>query len=401
MFWVTFAMALREIRRNLNRSLLTALGIIIGVGAVIAMVTLGRGATASVTADIAKMGDNLLIVAPGTDRRGPISSAASAFKPGDARAIEREVAAIREVAPAVSKSALVIYGNRNYNTTVSGSNNAYFSVRGFSFAAGRNFSDSELLGGSAVCVLGATVRAQLFGSADPIGENIRVGPVSCRIIGLLAAKGKATLGQDQDDLLVMPLQLVQRRLAGSSDIGMFFVSARSRGDLDRAKQQLEALLRERRRIAPMQADDFNVQDMQEIARTLGSVTAALTALLGAIAAVSLLVGGIGIMNIMLVSVTERTREIGLRLAIGGSGGEVLLQFLVEAVVLSTLGGLLGLFLGAGVSLLASRVLDLPLVLRPDIIVLSIGFSGMVGICFGYFPARKAARLNPIEALRHE
>ena len=401
MFWVTFFMALREIRRNLTRSLLTALGIIIGVGAVIAMVTLGRGATATITADIAKMGDNLLIVAPGAERHGPVSSVASALKIGDARAIEREVAAVREVAPTVNQSTLVIYGNRNYNTTVSGTNNSYFSVRSFALAAGRTFSDGELLGSNAVCVIGATVRTQLFGAASPIDENMRVGAVSCRVIGLLASKGKAAFGQDQDDLVVMPLPLVQRRFAGSSDIGMFFVSARSRGDIDRAKQQIEALLRERRRIVSGQADDFNVQDMQEIARTLGSVTGALTALLGAIAAVSLLVGGIGIMNIMLVSVTERTREIGLRLAIGGSGREVLLQFLVEAVVLSTMGGLLGMALGAGLSLLVSRLIGLPLVLRPDIVVLSVCFSGMVGICFGYFPARKAARLNPIEALRHE
>ena len=401
MFWVTFSMALREIRRNWSRSLLTALGIIIGVAAVIAMVTLGRGATASVMNDIAKMGDNLLIVAPGSDRRGPVSTTATAFKQADARAIEREVSAVHAIAPAVSVTKLVVYGNRNFNTTVHGSTNAYFTVSSFELASGRNFSESELLGGTPVCVVGATVRSQLFGLSDPVGENVRIGNVSCRVIGLLKSKGKASMGQDQDDLVVMPLAVVQRRFAGNSDIGMFLISAKSSGDVDRAKQQITALLRERRRIAEGQADDFSVQGMDEIARTLGSVTGALTALLGAIAAVSLLVGGIGIMNIMLVSVTERTAEVGLRLAIGGSGREVLLQFLVEAVTLSTFGGIVGIAIGAGLSALVSALFGLPLVLGADVVLIAVGFSGVVGVAFGYFPARKAARLNPIEALRHE
>ncbi|APR83342.1 Macrolide export ATP-binding/permease protein MacB [Minicystis rosea] len=401
MLWSTFAMALRELRRNTMRSVLTTLGIIIGVGAVIALVTLGRGATVKVTSEIAAMGKNLLIVMPGAERRGPISAGARGFKREDGRAIEREVAAVGEIAPSVGSSALVVAGNKNWSTQVNGSTNAFFSVRGYALATGRTFSDAELLGGTPVCVLGATVQRELFAAQDPLDTAIRVGSVSCKVIGVLASKGTSSFGPDQDDFVVMPLSLVQRRFTGSTDVGSFFVSAVSDQEVDHAKQQITALLRERRRIATGQPDDFTVEDTKQIANALSSVTTALTALLGAIAAVSLLVGGIGIMNIMLVSVTERTREIGLRMAIGALADEVLLQFLVEAVALSTLGGLLGIAFGVGLSAIASRAFTLPLVLQPDILLVAVGFSGAIGVAFGYVPARKAARLRPIEALRHE
>jgi putative ABC transport system permease protein len=256
-------------------------------------------------------------------------------------------------------------------------------------------------GGSAVCVLGATVRRELFGPQDPLGALVRVGTVSCTVVGVLVSKGQSTFGQDQDDFLVMPLATVQRRIAGSYDVGSIFVSATSDRQTVKAKRQIELLLRERRRIGPGQTNDFTVQDMKEISNTLGSVTGALTALLGAIAGVSLLVGGIGIMNIMLVSVTERTREIGIRLAIGARGAEVLLQFLIEAVTLSTLGGALGVAFGLTASYAVTRALKLPFSISPDIIVVAFGFSATVGVVFGFLPARKASRLNPIAALRHE
>jgi putative ABC transport system permease protein len=401
MLWSTLVMALRELRRNTMRSVLTTLGIIIGVGAVIALVTLGRGATAKVTNEIAAMGNNLLMVMPGAERRGPVRSGARGFKREDGKAIEREVSTVAEIAPNVGTNALVVAGNKNWSTTVDGSNNAFFSVRAYSLAAGRTFSDAEMLGGTAVCVLGATVARELFAAQDPIGSSIRVGSVSCKIIGVLASKGASSFGPDQDDFLVMPLPLVQRRFTGSTDVGGFFVSAVSDKQIDRTKQQIAALLRERRHIAAGQPDDFSVDDTKQIANALSTVTSSLTALLGAIAAVSLLVGGIGIMNIMLVSVTERTREIGLRLAIGALGHEVLLQFLVEAVVLATLGGIVGIAFGVGISALGSKLFSLPLVLKPDILLVAVGFSSAIGVGFGFFPARKAARLRPIEALRHE
>jgi putative ABC transport system permease protein len=394
-------MAIRELYRNTMRSVLTTLGIIIGVGAVIALVTLGRGATAKVTSEISSMGKNLLMVMPGAERRGPVSTSARGFNPEIGRAIEREVASVAEVAPNVGTATLVVAGNKNWSTSVNGSTNAFFSVRGYSIASGRVFSDTEVSGGTPVCVLGATVQRELFGAQDSLDTSIRVGPVSCKVVGVLAGKGASSFGPDQDDFVVMPMALVQRRFTGSTDVGGYFVSAVSDDEVEHAKQQITALLRERRRIAAGQPDDFSVDDTKQIANALSSVTTALTALLGAIAAVSLLVGGIGIMNIMLVSVTERTREIGLRMAIGALAGEVLLQFLVEAVVLAALGGLVGIAFGVGLSAVASRAFSLPLVLQPDILLVAVGFSGAIGVGFGYFPARKAARLRPIEALRHE
>ncbi|MGZ3424583.1 MAG: ABC transporter permease [Polyangiales bacterium] len=401
MIWATILMAIREIRRNTMRSILTTLGIVIGVGSVIAMVTLGRGATAKITADIASMGTNLLIVSPGAERRGPTSGAASPLKLDDAKAIEREVAAVSKVAPSSGRGALLVYGNKNYNTVITGTTNEYFTVRGFTVALGGTFSDAQMQGGTPVCILGATVRKELFGPQDPIGATVRVGSVPCIVIGVLASKGQSTFGTDQDDFVIMPLGAYHRRIAGNTDVSTIFVSAVSDQATTKAKQQIELLMRERRRLAPAQQNDFSVQDMKEISQTLGNVTGALTALLGAIAGVSLLVGGIGIMNIMLVSVTERTREIGLRLAIGARGSEVLLQFLIEAITLSTLGGALGVLFGLGISFGATRALKLPFTIVPDIVLIAFAFSATVGVAFGFLPARKASRLNPIAALRHE
>ncbi|HEX6245415.1 MAG TPA: ABC transporter permease, partial [Polyangiales bacterium] len=290
---------------------------------------------------------------------------------------------------------------KNWNTVATGTTNAYFAVRAVTLAAGRMFSDVELSGGMPVCVLGATVQRELFGHQDPLGASIRVGRMSCLVIGVLTSKGQSTFGNDQDDYLLVPLTTMQRRIAGSTDISAISVSAVDERQTTKAKLQLTSLMRERRRIAEGQADDFSVFDTREIAQTLQSVTGVLTALLGAVAAVSLLVGGIGIMNIMLVSVTERTREIGVRLAIGARGREVLLQFLVESVVLCVLGGLLGMLLGLVGSYAAGRFLDLPFVFLPQVVAIAVIFSFVVGVVFGLFPALKASRMNPIEALRHE
>jgi putative ABC transport system permease protein len=295
----------------------------------------------------------------------------------------------------------VIAGNRNARTQAIGTLPAYLEIRAYRVASGRAFSEAEALAGRPLCVLGATVAKTLFGSADPLGASIRLDKLSCDVVGVLAEKGQSGMGQDQDDLVVLPLRAVQRRLAGNDDVNAIYVSARNAESTSRVRGRMESLFRERRRLTGDAEDDFRVRDMQEIAQTMSATTGTLTALLGAIAAVSLIVGGIGIMNIMLVSVTERTREIGIRLAIGARASEVLLQFLIEAVVLSTIGGLLGIAIGLSGSVFATRALQLPFVVLPDILVLSFVFSALVGIAFGYLPAHKAARLNPIEALRHE
>ena len=402
MIRATLWMALREIRRNTLRSVLTMLGIVIGVGAVIALVTIGEGAQAQVKADIAKLGDNLLIISPGGGRRfGGAITQAPLFTHKDAQAIRREVNGAERVAPTATRQVQVIAGNQNARTQAVGTLPSYVEIRSYTLAKGRAFSEAEALSGRPLCVLGATVAKTLFGSADPLAAQIRLDKLSCDVIGVLSEKGQSGMGQDQDDLVLLPLRAVQRRLAGNDDVGAIFVSARSAESTARVRTRIESLLRERRRISPGAEDDFRVRDMQEIAQTMSATTGTLTALLGAIAAVSLIVGGIGIMNIMLVSVTERTREIGIRLAIGARAREVLLQFLIEAVVLSTIGGLLGIAIGLSGSVLASRALRLPFVVLPDILVLSFVFSALVGIAFGYLPAHKAARLNPIEALRHE
>ena len=399
MLWSTLLMSIREIRRNTLRSLLTMLGVIIGVGAVVVLVTLGKGASAKVESDIAKLGNNLLIVSPGASRRGPAANTARSFERADVAAIRREVSGIAALAPAAQKQTLVVAGNRNWTTPVIGTTPDYLEVRSYTLAEGRAFTDSEANSGKAVVILGQTVREELFGSQDPIGQQVRVGRVPAEVIGLLAPKGQAAMGQNQDDIVLMPLVTYQRRVAGNNDISSIYVSAAPGRPTILVQSQIESLLRQRRR--PAGEDDFNVRDMAEIAATMASATGAMTALLGAIAGVSLLVGGIGIMNIMLVSVTERTREIGIRLSIGALPGEVLLQFLIEAVVLSSLGGLLGILSGLTGGWFAAQKLQVPFVVVPQIVLVAFLFSAAVGVVFGILPARRAARLNPIEALRHE
>ncbi len=394
-------LALQAIRRNALRSFLTVLGIVIGVGAVIAMVTIGRGTTAKVSADLAQLGTNLLFVRPGQFGPGRASTDAKPFNTRDIEAIRSQVPGLRAVAPVAQKSFTVIYGTENRQTAVDGTDNDYFLTQAWTLVAGRTFLDGELRSGRAVCVLGETVRDKLFGRSDPVGHNIRVKNVSCEVIGLLRPKGQSSFGTDLDDVVLMPLRVFHRRLAGNTNIGSVNVSAREDADTAKIQADIERLLRERRNIAAGQIDDFSVHDMKQLAETTTATTQTLTALLGAVAAVSLLVGGIGIMNIMLVSVTERTREIGIRLAIGALESQVLAQFLVEAVVLSLFGGLAGILLGLGLAWLATSGLRVPFVLDTPIILIAFGFSALVGVIFGYFPARHAAHLDPIEALRHE
>ena len=403
MFLETILIAMREIRRNVMRSSLTILGIVIGVAAVITMVTVGDGATKQVANEISSLGSNLLDVRPGQSFRGPggTRSGAPMFKIADADAIEREIFGLAGVAPIVGRTAQVIYGNDNYVTQITGSTNNYLDVRNWVLSGGRIFNDVELKAGAAVCIIGETIRKQFFEGQDPIGRTIRVVKISCQVIGVLKPKGQSGFGTDQDDFLLMPLRTVQRRIAGSTDIGSISVSAMDGVSTDKVKTDIERLMRERRQTGKNEDDDFNVRDMQEIVKTLTGTTKLLTTLLGAVAAVSLLVGGIGIMNIMLVSVTERTREIGIRLAIGAMEKQVLMQFLIEAVVLSCFGGIIGIILGIAASVAGAGALKVPFVLNIGIVAISFVFSAGVGVVFGYFPARKAAHLDPIEALRHE
>lgn len=401
MLWNAILLAFREIKRNVMRSVLTILGIVIGVGAVITMVTIGGGATVQVKEQIASMGSNLLMVTPGK-RLGPgHSSNVPLFKLSDGEAIAREVSSIAAVAPVSSQSLKAIFGNQNWITQVIGSDNQYFKVTNRSIKSGRQFSESELRSGAAVCIVGETVRKKLFGGQESLGLNIRLEKLSCQVIGILGAKGQTTMGMDQDDIIVIPLRTFQRRISGNQDVSMFQVSVQQGASTDKAQQDIRLLMRERRHLSPSDDDNFNVMDMKEIAKMLTGTTQLLTALLSAVAAVSLLVGGIGIMNIMLVSVTERTREIGIRLAIGAFEHEVLMQFLVEAVVLSSFGGLIGIVLALTASVWLAGMLRVPFVFNVGIVVIAFLFSAAVGVIFGYFPALKAARLDPIEALRYE
>ena len=396
-----FILALRELRRNVMRSILTMLGIIIGVSAVITLVTLGGGATQQVTEQISSLGSNLLMISVGK-RMGPgQTSGAEAFKIADAEVLDREVNGLVAVAPVAIGSTTAIYANQNWSTNVTGSTESFFFVSNQKIAQGRLFNASEARIGASVCVIGQTLATKLFGSQSPLNNRIRLQKLSCIVIGLLESKGQSSMGSDQDDIVVVPLRTFQRRIAGNQDVNLIKVSVKDGVNTEDIKHELERIMRVRRHLAANDDNNFNVLDMKEIALMLSNTTQTMTGLLSAVGAVSLLVGGIGIMNIMLVSVTERTREIGIRLAIGALEREVLLQFLVEAMVLSSLGGIIGIVLALITAVALSGILQVPFVFQGGIVIIAFLFSATVGVVFGYFPARKAARLDPIEALRHE
>lgn len=401
MFLETVKLASRAIFRNMLRSFLTVLGVVIGVAAVIAMVTIGNGTTAQVTAEISKLGTNLLFVRPGQFGPGRASTDARKFNERDIQAIKEQIGGLRAATGINQSTQTAIYGGENHSTTITGTTGDYFIAQDWDLASGRTFLVSEERGGQAVCVIGETIRRELFGSTPALEKNIRVGAISCQVIGVLARKGQSGMGNDQDDIVVMPLKVFQRRISGSSDVSSMILSARDGVSTSKVQADVERLLRERRKIIAGRQDDFTVNDMTQMAATLTGTTTLMTGLLGAVAAVSLLVGGIGIMNIMLVSVTERTREIGIRLAIGALEKQVLMQFLVEAVTLSLAGGIIGILLGLGLAYAAVSYMSVPFVASPSIILLAFAFSAAIGMVFGYFPARRAAQMNPIEALRHE
>ncbi|MDB5815281.1 MAG: hypothetical protein JWN23_2398 [Rhodocyclales bacterium] len=405
MIWNAFLLAIREIRRNLMRAFLTTLGIVIGVAAVVTMVTLGNGATRSIQEQVSSLGSNLLIMRPNRSfGAGTGGSSPPDFKLVDAEAIQREIPGVRAVAPSALRGGSAVYLQQNWTTQATGVTNDYFSVANWEIADGRMFSDAEQEGGRAACIIGETLRLKLFAGHDPFGQKMRFRALTCEVVGTLKPKGQGGFGNDQDDVILMPLKTLLRRVWGASssqEIPTIYISAKDGYDTEEVTQDITALMRQRRNLQGAQGDNFQIIDTKQIAQTLSSTTKVLTALLGAVAAVSLLVGGIGIMNIMLVSVTERTREIGTRLAIGALEREVLWQFLVEAVVLSSLGGVIGIALSLIASITLSNIMHLPYEFDLFINLLAFGFSAGIGVLFGFMPAKRAARLDPIEALRHE
>ena len=398
-----FLIALKEIRRNILRSFLTILGIVIGVASVIAMVMIGDGTTANVKESISKLGTNMLTLRVGQERRGPPreDNSAKPFTEGDISAIKNEVQNIKAVASENSSRMNIVYGNKSNSASVIGTNNDYFIIKDWEVTDGRTFDESELNSGKSSCIIGTTIVKQLFGEENPIGTNIRLKNLSCNVIGVLKSKGAAAFGNDQDEIVIVPLKMFQQKIKGDKDISSILISITDGKHIENAKIEITSLMQERRSLRVDEPDNFHIRDMEEMLSAMTSTTKMLTYLLGSIAAISLLVGGIGIMNIMLVSVTERTREIGTRLAIGAMENEVLLQFLVEAIVLSTMGGVIGIILGLGIGYGIVTMMDLTFILNNQIIMISFFFSTLIGVVFGYFPARKAARLNPIDALRYE
>jgi putative ABC transport system permease protein len=401
MFFTTIILAIREISRHKLRSFLTVLGIVIGVAAVVTMVTLGKGATAAVAQQISSLGANILQIRPGQGfGRGGGGPQAPDFDMDDVTAIQDQVAGIRAVAPQAQASVLAVHNAANWQTNVAGTTSQFFTAQQWPLTGGRIWTDAEEQSGKAVCVIGNTVRQNLFPNEDPLGKQMRVKDLSCEVIGTLSSRGQGGFA-DQDDVVLMPIKAVQRRFTGNRDIRFMMVAVDDAYDSQAVQRAISSLLRERRHLARNADDNFNIFDTKQISETLQGTTQILTAVMGAVAAVSLIVGGIGIMNIMLVSVTERTREIGIRLAIGAVANEVLMQFLVEAVVLACLGGLIGLILALVASLALAPLIQVPFLFDIRINLISFSVSALIGVVFGYFPARRAAALNPIDALRHE
>jgi putative ABC transport system permease protein len=400
----TFRLAARALRRNKMRSLLTMLGIIIGVGAVIAMVGIGNGARSQVEAQIASLGQNMILIFTGSTTSSGVRTGwggAGTLKIEDAQAIAREVPGIVAVSEEIRSTSQVAAGNQNWMTQLLGEAPEYFDMRQWELAGGVAFTEQEVRAASKVAVIGKTTAAQLFGTADPVGQIIRIKNVPFLITGLLKSKGMSLMGSDQDDVVIVPYTTAMKRLTGDTKLRSINVQAESATIIPQAQQQITALLRQRHHITQGRDDDFTVRSQQEIAEMATATSKILTVLLGAIASVSLIVGGIGIMNIMLVSVTERTREIGIRMAVGAHGADILLQFLIEAITLSSLGGVIGIALGFGVSEILARTAGWPTMIPPSAVLASFLFSAAVGVFFGLYPARKAAALDPIDALRYE
>jgi putative ABC transport system permease protein len=403
----TFKISLRALRVNKMRSALTMLGIIIGVGAVITMLAVGTGASDRISQQMASMGSNLLIVMPGSSTSGGLrmgSGTQSTLTQDDAEAIASQCPAVLEVAPTHNGAAQVVYGNQNWSTGVTGTTPGVLSVRDWSLASGRIFTDQDVRNANKVCVLGQTVVDNLFGNADPLGQIVRIKKVPFTVIGVLASKGQSVMGQDQDDTIFVPLTTAQKKIFGTPFLGMvrsIAVKAKSAAELAPAEVQITELLRQRHRLSPRQEPDFTVRNLTQMMQAAEQSTQVMALLLAAIASVSLLVGGIGIMNIMLVSVTERTREIGIRMSVGAKTWDIRLQFIIEALTLSLIGGVAGIILGVTGSKVLSAVAGWSTVVSPLSVLLAFGFSGLVGLFFGFYPAYKASLLNPIEALRYE
>ncbi|HOD31537.1 MAG TPA: ABC transporter permease [Smithellaceae bacterium] len=403
----TVKISLRALRVNKMRSALTMLGIIIGVGAVITMIAVGKGTSEQVSKQIATVGSNMIIVLPGSTTAGGVRGGMGTqmtLTRDDAEAIERECSAVLYAAPILSGVAQIVYGNQNWATSVQGTATNMLAVRDLSLTAGRNFTDQDIRNSTKVCILGQTVVNMLFGGMEPINQTVRIKKVPFMVIGVLESKGQSVIGRDQDDVIYIPLTTAQKRIFGTTFPGMVHtiaVKARSAEDLSRAEEQITQLLRQRHRIGPKQEDDFSVRNLTQMLELAQQAAKAMALLLAAIASISLLVGGIGIMNIMLVSVTERTREIGIRMAVGAKTWDIRLQFIIEAITLSLIGGMIGIILGIIASQLLSYFAGLTTIISPLAVILAVGFSGLVGVFFGFYPAYKASLLNPIDALRYE
>ena len=403
-FLAIVRIALRALARNKLRSALTMLGIIIGVGAVIAMVGLGQGAQKQVEERISSMGSNLLYVSAGSVNRAGTrlgSGATKTLTEDDLKAILREVPTAANAAPGAQQNSQVVYENLNWSTTITGTEPAYFDIRAWPIASGTTFTADDVRTEANVAVIGDTVRQNVFGAVNPIGQTIRIGTLPFTVVGVLTAKGNSGMGGDQDDAAYVPISTFQKKISGQDWLRYIMVSAVSQSASYAAQQQIASLLHERHRIQAGEDDDFNVRNLADVAALADQSAQIMTMLLASIASVSLIVGGIGIMNIMLVSVTERTREIGIRIAIGATEGDVQRQFLLESVVLSMLGGAIGILFGAASSVVITRVLHWAVSISPVAVVAAVLFSSATGVFFGYYPARKASRLNPIEALRFE
>jgi putative ABC transport system permease protein len=402
-----FRTAISSLWANKTRSILTMLGVVIGVGAVIAMIAVGNGASGQMEGVISTMGVNLIMIRPGAPSQGGVRMSAGSgarLTLADIRAIEEECWSIQAVAPQVSTGAQVIFENRNWSTSITGTTAGFFDIREYQVDSGRFLDDEDERSAAKVAMLGATVARELFDGMDPVGRSIRIRSIPFEIVGVLAAKGQSAMGPDQDDMIVVPITTAQRRLTRSSfpdAINMAYVQARDSSMIESAMDEVSGLLRQRHRISQGGDDDFNIGNMTDVINSLAQTTRVMTLLLGSVASISLIVGGIGIMNIMLVSVTERTREIGIRMAIGARAFDIRIQFLLEAMLLSLLGGIVGILLGCGASVGVSQVLKWPTTVSGSAIALAAGFSCFVGVFFGFYPAWKASMLRPIDALRFE